>query len=56
MLNIGLFVLWMLVSEREWYDILTNPSMLFLAFIPLVLPALVKISTCWGNAVMWCII
>ena len=48
-------VFWALMSDSKWNDLLSNPSVLFLAVIPLLLPSLVNFLTCWGNAVMWCI-
>ncbi|CAG9331837.1 unnamed protein product [Blepharisma stoltei] len=51
--NIIIGILWIIFSERQWDDILSNPSVFFLSFIPLLLPSLVKFLTCWGNSVLW---
>lgn len=44
--NVIIGILWIVFSQRKWYDILSNPSVYFLAFIPVLIPSMVKFLTC----------
>lgn len=54
-LVVGFAVLWASISDRSWYLFVADPAFLTLAVIPMVIPSLVKIMTCLGNALLWCI-
>ena len=54
-INLGFAALWTGVSSVNYYFILLNPSFLFMFIMIVVLPSLLHLLTCWGNALLWCI-
>ena len=54
-LNIIFTGVWSYISKKKFNEILLNPTYLFLFLTIVILPSLVHLLNCWGNALLWCI-
>jgi hypothetical protein len=54
-LNLVFSGVWSSKSSIDFSEILLNPTFLFLFLTAVILPSLVHLLNCWGNALLWCI-
>ena len=54
-LNLVFAAVWSGTKAASFNTLLLDPSFLFLFIMIVVLPSLLHLLTCWGNALLWCI-